>query len=177
MRRLLVVLAIATCGLLLVVPPASAAYRGTGDATYYPANEASGSCSYGRLTEVAIAALNQHDYDSGHLCGAHVEVTGPRGTVVVQIMDRCPECAPGDIDLNRAVYDRVADPLAGRVPVSWRVVSPDIATTLAFRYKEGSSQHWCAIQVRNHRNPVSTLEIRDGTTWSCCRAPTTTTSS
>nr|WP_060886710.1 expansin EXLX1 family cellulose-binding protein [Streptomyces caniscabiei] len=33
------------------------------------------------------------------------------------------------------------------------------------RYKEGSTQWWCGIQVRNHRNPVATLEVRTGTTW------------
>lgn len=31
--------------------------------------------------------------------------------------------------------------------------------------KEGSTQWWCGIQVRNHRNPVATLEVRTGTTW------------
>ncbi|MFC3890981.1 expansin EXLX1 family cellulose-binding protein [Lentzea rhizosphaerae] len=35
----------------------------------------------------------------------------------------------------------------------------------SYRYKEGSSQWWCGIQVRNHRNPVAKLEVRAASGW------------
>ncbi|ANZ40910.1 hypothetical protein BBK82_37935 [Lentzea guizhouensis] len=165
MRHLMVVASVLALLLAVAVAPASASYNGSGDATYYPADDALGACSYGRIGEVRIAALNQVDYGNGRMCGAYVEVKGPRGKVVVKIMDRCPECKRGDIDLNRAVYGQVADPLAGRVKVSWRLVSPNTSAKLSFRYKEGSNQHWCALRVRDHRNPVVKLEIRNGKTW------------
>ncbi|MDC0768952.1 expansin EXLX1 family cellulose-binding protein [Streptomyces sp. HD] len=78
---------------------------------------------------------------------------------------RCPECRPGDIDLSERAFAQIADPVAGRVPITWRLVSPDIGGPVTYRYKEGSSQWWCGIQVRNHRNPVAALEVRTGSTW------------
>jgi expansin (peptidoglycan-binding protein) len=136
-----------------------------GDATYYPADEAFGNCSYGRVSYLRTAALNSADYDNARMCGAYLQVTGPRGTEIVKIIDRCPECKPGDIDLNRAVFARIGDPRAGRVRVSWKLVSPNTGNKLSFRYKEGSSAHWCALQVRNHRNPVTKLELYVNRKW------------
>ncbi|WP_439664803.1 hypothetical protein ACSHWB_31960 [Lentzea sp. HUAS TT2] len=34
-----------------------------------------------------------------------------------------------------------------------RFVSPETTKNVATRYKTGSSQHWCGIQVLDHRNP------------------------
>lgn len=169
MRRAAIPLLVAAVISALPVAPAAAGVRpGTihrGDATYYPANEALGNCSYGRVPYTRIAALNSADYDNARMCGAYIQVTGPRGTETVKIVDRCPECRPGDIDLNGAVFGRIGNPQAGRVRVSWKLVSPATTSTLSFRYKEGSSAHWCAIQVRNHRNPITRLEVQVHGGW------------
>lgn len=170
MRRTIVAALVTAITAMLPTSPALAAavrpgatYHG--DATYYPANEALGNCSYGQVPYIRIAALNSTDYDNARMCGAYVRVTGPRGTETVKIIDRCPECESGEIDLNGTVFGRIADPLAGRVRVSWRLVSPDTTNKLSFRYKEGSSTFWCALQVRNHRNPVVKLEVSVSGTW------------
>jgi expansin (peptidoglycan-binding protein) len=77
---------------------------------------------------------------------------------MVRIVDRCPGCAPGDIDLSREAFALIADPVQGRVPISWRVVSPNLDGPVVYRFKEGSNQWWTAVQVRNHRNPVAKFE-------------------
>ncbi|QFZ20872.1 expansin EXLX1 family cellulose-binding protein [Saccharothrix syringae] len=135
-----------------------------GEGTYYGAT-GQGNCSYDPGGDTAIAALNHTDYAGSALCGAYLRATGPRGTVTVKVVDRCPECAPGDIDFSAQAFARVADPAAGRVPISWQLVSPEITGPLAFRYKEGSTRWWCGIQVRNHRNPVTRLEAQTATGW------------
>jgi expansin (peptidoglycan-binding protein) len=33
------------------------------------------------------------------------------------------------------------------------------------RYKTGSTQYWCGVQVLGHRNPVARLEVRTGSGW------------
>lgn len=169
MRRTMLAILIAAVMASLPAAPALAAVQPGatyhGDATYYPANDALGNCSYGEISYTRIAALNSADYDNARMCGAYVQVTGPRGTETVKIIDRCPECKPGDIDLNDAVFGKIADPLAGRVRVSWKLASPDTTNKLSFRYKEGSSAFWCALQVRNHRNPVVKLELSINNTW------------
>lgn len=133
----------------------------TGDGTYYDAT-GWGNCSIDPVPgDLMVAAMNNTQYYGSMLCGAYVEVSGPKGTIVVRIVDRCPECAPGDIDLSREAFALIADPVAGRVPISWKIVSPLLSGPIAYRFKEGSSQWWTAVQVRNHRNPIYKLEYLD----------------
>ena len=76
-----------------------ATYR-TGEGTYYNA-DGTGNCSFDPSPEdLMVAAMNHADYDNAALCGAFIEVIGPKGRVVVRIVDRCPECARGDVDMS-----------------------------------------------------------------------------
>lgn len=132
----------------------------TGEGTFYGATGA-GNCSFDPSPDnLMVAAMNETDYDSARLCGAYVEATGPQGTVVVRIVDRCPECQPGDIDFSAEAFALIADPIDGRVPISWRIISPELDGPIVYRYKEGSSQYWTAVQIRNHRNPVAKFEYQ-----------------
>ncbi|KAI9595252.1 RlpA-like double-psi beta-barrel-protein domain-containing protein-containing protein, partial [Syncephalis fuscata] len=54
------------------------------------------------------------------VCGACILVTGPLGKVRVKIVDKCPVCKSGDVDLSEGAYLKIADKDAGRVPISWR---------------------------------------------------------
>src|SRR3954463_14626843 len=72
----------------------------TGEGTYY-FGDGSGNCSFPAGGSTMYAAMNTTDYGAdGYACGAWVEATGPKGKVTVQIVDRCPECAVGDIDFS-----------------------------------------------------------------------------
>lgn len=133
----------------------------TGEGTFYGATGA-GNCSFEATPDnLMVAAMNHTDYDNALLCGAYVEVTGPEGTVTVRIVDRCPECAPGDIDLSREAFALIADPVAGRVPIRWHIVSGDVSGPIVYRFKEGSNPFWTAVQIRNHRNPVASVAYLD----------------
>ena len=138
----------------------------TGEATYYAA-DGSGNCSFDASPgDPLVAAINQIDYANSATCGACVEVQGPDAKIVVRVVDRCPGCPAGDIDLGEAAFAMIADKQLGRVPISWRFVSCPVTGDLSYRFKEGSSQWWTAIQVRNHRNPIASLEVRDpGGAW------------
>ena len=134
--------------------------RASGEGTYYGAT-GEGQCSFDASPgDLMVAAMNDHDYAAAAACGEFVSVSGPNGSVTVRITDRCPECKPGDIDLSAQAFARIADPVAGRVPIGWQVVAGDVQGPLAFRLKEGSTRYWTAIQVRNHRLPVTGLEIK-----------------
>jgi expansin (peptidoglycan-binding protein) len=135
----------------------------TGEGTYYAATGA-GNCSFDATPDnLMVAAMNHTDYAGSQMCGAFVQVEGPRGEIIVRIVDRCPECAPGDIDLSRESFALIADPVDGRVPISWRIVSPELAGPIVYHFKEGGNQWWTAVQIRNHRNPIATFEYRDET--------------
>lgn len=137
-----------------------ATHRGEG--TYYAATGA-GNCSFPAQSgsPLLVAAMNNPDYNSALYCGAFVEATGPLGSVIVQIVDRCPECAAGDLDFSVAAFDRIARRQDGRVPISWRVVSPALSGPIRYHFKEGSHQWWMGVQIRNHRNPVFKFEYRN----------------
>ncbi len=67
-------------------------------------------------------ALNQSQYDSSSACGACIHAYGPLGDVQVQVVDRCPECAQGDIDFATGAFLQIATLEQGRVSIRWQFV-------------------------------------------------------
>jgi expansin (peptidoglycan-binding protein) len=137
----------------------------TGDGTFYGAT-GEGNCLYEASSDRMIGAMNQQDYENSQACGAYLRVTGPNGkSLTIKVVDRCPECQPGDIDLSQEAFAQLAPVSAGRVKVSWQLLSPALSGPVSYKYKDGSSQYWCGIQVRNHRNPVRSLELKVNGAW------------
>jgi expansin (peptidoglycan-binding protein) len=101
------------------------------------------------------------DYDTAAACGAFVHIVGPGGQVTVRIVDRCPECPAGNIDLSKEAFAIIAAIEQGRVPITWTYVPGDVAGPISYRFKAGSNQWWTAVQVLNHRYPIRSLEIQD----------------
>ncbi|MDQ1031928.1 expansin (peptidoglycan-binding protein) [Streptomyces umbrinus] len=141
-----------------------ATYRGV--ATFYDA-DGSGACMYDASGDVMTAAMNSTDYETAKACGAYVLVRAADGaSVTVRITNECPgDCAPGQIDLSAEAFAKLAQPSAGKIPITWTLASPSAAGTVSVRYKTGSSRYWCGIQVIGHRNPVARLEVRAGSGW------------
>ncbi len=136
-----------------------------GVATFYGAT-GDGSCMFGPSSNLMVAAMNRADFETAKACGAYVLVHGPGGrTITVRVTDQCPECAVGQLDLSRQAFALLADPVTGRISVTWTLLSPSISGPISLLYKQGSSQYWCAVQVRNHRNPIARMELKVGGTW------------
>jgi expansin len=155
-----------------VVAPAAGRIRPgvvySGRATEHDAGSGDGNCLFGPLGDSAmqVVAMNEVDYDNARSCGAFLEVTGPGGTTVVKVVDRCPECPVGALDLSQQAFARIAGGAHGGLDkVSWRLVSPADIGPVQFMVKKESSQWWLSVQVRNHRNPVASLEIRLNGSW------------
>ena len=58
----------------------------------------------------------------------------------------------------------------GKIDIKWRIVKAPITGNFTYRIKEGSSQWWAAIQVRNHKYPVMKMEyykeeFKDDSCW------------
>lgn len=133
----------------------------SGVATFYDA-DGGGACLYDHPSaDLMVAAMNTRDYETSKACGARVQVRAADGsTITVRIVDECPgDCQVGQIDLSEEAFARLADPSLGRIPITWSLVSPDLSGLLAIRYKDGSSQYWCGLQVIDHRNPIARLEV------------------
>jgi expansin (peptidoglycan-binding protein) len=131
-----------------------------GEGTYYGATGA-GNCSFDPTPQdLMVAAMNAPQYANSAVCGACVRVKGPKGSVEVRIVDQCPECKFGDLDFSLEAFVKIADQVAGRVPIEWQYIPCPVNGPIAFKYKEGSSQWWIGIQVRNHRYAIQKLEYR-----------------
>lgn len=130
----------------------------SGEATYYRAT-GKGNCSFDASDDLMVAAINTRDYAAAAMCGAYIAVSGPGGSVTVRVVDRCPGCGQGGLDLSRQAFERIAAPGAGRVRVTWQIVAGPVAGPVAYQYMDGTTRYWTAIQVRNHRWPVAALEI------------------
>ncbi|ADP81984.1 expansin EXLX1 family cellulose-binding protein [Pseudofrankia inefficax] len=139
----------------------------SGRATEHDAGSGDGNCLLGDSdSAMQVVAMNEVDYDNARSCGAYLQVTGPGGTTVVKVVDRCPECPVGALDLSQQAFDRIAGGAQGGLDkVTWRLVSPGDIGPLQFQVKKESSQWWVSLQVRNHRNPVVSLEIQRGGQW------------
>lgn len=142
-----------------------ASYQGL--ATAYDAGNGTGSCLYDPTADPMIAAMNVADYESAKACGAWILIHAANGkSITVRIVNECPApCAPGQIDLSRAAFAKLADLKVGRLPITWSLQSPGDAGTISVRYKTGSSKWWCGVQLIGHRNPVASLEVRVGGEW------------
>jgi expansin (peptidoglycan-binding protein) len=131
-----------------------------GIATYYAATGA-GNCSFDATPEdLMVAAMNDPDYEGSQVCGECVAVDGPGGSVTVRIVDRCPECESGHLDLSMEAFALIAEVELGRVDITWRVVPCDVDGPVEYWSQQGSNDFYLAVQLRNIRHPVASLEGR-----------------
>lgn len=153
-------------GLLAYSAAESAPVIKQGLATYYHANSAA-ACSLDDSVDYTMTtALGWGDYGNSSMCGAYLRVIGPKGEVVVRVVDACGACKPSDLDLNQAAFEKIADIKKGRESIRWHIISPALNTMVKYHFKPGSNAWWAGVQIRNHRNPVATLEyLKPDGTW------------
>lgn len=108
--------------------------------------------------DLMVGAMNAIDYAGSAICGSCVQVTGPRGTIHIRIVDLCPECPQGNIDLSPLAFSMIGDIPLGHVPIRWQLEQCNISGPVIYHFKDGSNQWWTAVQLRNHRYPILSLE-------------------
>lgn len=133
----------------------------TGDATFYGGGYVGGCAMLDPVsTDYWIVAMNYYDWNNSQLAGAYLEVTGELGTINMLVTDELPEGKKGDLDLYTDAFPLIAPVEKGRVPCSWHIVPRDTAldAPVSYRYKEGSTEFWCGVQIRNHLYPITKFE-------------------
>lgn len=134
----------------------------TGEGTFYGGGYEGGCAMLDPISkeDYWIVAMNLEDYNNAQLAGAYIEVTGELGTINMLVTDLLPEGKKGDLDLYVDAFPLIAPAEKGRVPVSWRIIPLDSAENapVCYKFKEGTTQYWCGVQVRNHRYPITKLE-------------------
>ena len=145
------------------VTGAQAGGQASGEATHYElAAGGMGNCSYpsppaGQL----YVALSPSEYGAAAACGSYLQVTGPGGSVTVEVVDQCPECQAGHIDLSEQAFARIAPLSAGLVPVSYHTIAdPPLPAPLSLLVKTGSSAYYLALLPINNGNPLASVAVR-----------------
>lgn len=95
---------------------------------------------------VMIAAASEAIFNNGAACGQYYQVTcisgtnagtphpcWGSGTVVVKIVDRCPDGCRSTIDLSQEAFASIADPNSGVINISYQQYVQNIISILKFK--------------------------------------------
>jgi expansin (peptidoglycan-binding protein) len=145
-------------------PPKPVAEVKKGEAVYYDANSR-GSCSLTFGKDASVLSAPNDVYNAIQSCGQCLEITGPKGTEVVMVADRCNDCAANKLVINKPAFEKIAGKAVGTAEVSWKAVPCAVTGEIEYRFKKTSSEYWTAIQVRNHRVPVKAVAWKKGNEW------------
>ncbi|CCF37207.1 rare lipoprotein A [Colletotrichum higginsianum] len=151
--------------------PISSGETKQGKSTFYGGNTSGGMCSFSTYTipsGLFGTAFSGQAWDSAAHCGACVKVTGPNGnSLTAMIVDQCPECDEGHLDLFQDAFTKLGSVSDGIISTSYEFVECGITSPIKLHNKSGTSPHWFSMQVLNHNEPVSTLEVSTdgGSTW------------
>jgi expansin (peptidoglycan-binding protein) len=146
-------------GSACAAPPSTSAAQGK--ATFYDLGDGTGTCSFpGSPADDLFVALGPAQYSDAAACGTYLDVTGPKGKVRVKVTDSCPECDPGHLDLSRTAFKKIADEVAGIVPITYRTVAAPVPPApLSAIVKDGSSQYWLSVLIDNHGSRLASVQI------------------
>ena len=169
------------CDSFTAADPVLVENGGKGSVTTYgsiTAKETSlgGACNYGQTNIQYYAAIHVNvspgddkgPWDGGAACGGcvHVKAKTPDGwkEVTVRITDRCPDANCG-VDLGGAPASDIMGIQVGRYYGEWEFVSCEgvegvWGDSTSIWVKEGASEYWSIIQVRNPKDMVKKIEIR-----------------
>ncbi|KAL3666387.1 hypothetical protein V7S43_008638 [Phytophthora oleae] len=160
--------------LSLTAAVASAEYY-EGDGTSYTLGDvSSGNCNFMSAIPTAstnYAALNNDQWDDLANCGRCAEVsciddqcTDQTTTAIVQILDRCPECSSGDLDLSPTVFKNITGSDPSRLTIRWRFVDCPNPGNIEVCLKTGSNGYYVAVQPTNTLVGVETVTINGEST-------------
>ncbi|KAI0013774.1 RlpA-like double-psi beta-barrel-protein domain-containing protein-containing protein [Xylariaceae sp. FL0662B] len=104
---------------------ASLAY--SGDMTFY--TPGLGACGGTNNENDRIVALSPAQYgndanpNKAKVCGKHIKIHYSGKTTTAKVVDKCPGCASGSIDVSPSVFKQLASLDKGRVKVTWEYTS------------------------------------------------------
>lgn len=83
-----------------------------GRATFYNTEKNDGYCGWFNRNSEHVVAMNRPQFEPENMCGNYVEINNSENgnKIVAQIVDECPECQYGSLDLSRGLFaDLVGD--------------------------------------------------------------------
>ncbi|NMO50803.1 hypothetical protein HH310_06305 [Actinoplanes sp. TBRC 11911] len=157
--------ALSTSAIKGMAPPSTSASKGK--ATFYDLGGGTGNCSFPSApADDLFVALGPVQYAAGAACGTYLDVTGPKGKVRVKVIDSCPPCEPGHIDLSRTAFKKIGAEVDGVIPITYKTVKNPVLSGalggLSVRIKEGASRYWFAALIDNHGTQLTSVKVATG---------------
>nr|UPT50364.1 expansin-like protein EXLX7 [Phytophthora infestans] len=153
---------------IVTVYPSAAYFEGDGT-TYTLGGVSAGNCnlmSWNSIAPTNYAALNNEQWDNLGNCGRCALVScsdeaceDQTASSIVQIVDRCPECKYGDLDLSPSVFKTITGSDPSRLSIRWEFVDCPRPETLKICLKSGSNGFWIAVQPTNAVIGVKSVRI------------------
>ncbi|SAM07742.1 hypothetical protein [Absidia glauca] len=89
----------------------------SGDGTFYTVGL--GSCGKKNSDSDLVAALSVDLMDGGKSCGKKIKISTSKGSVTATVVDTCPGCAKGSLDLSISAFEAVGEIDDGRISIKW----------------------------------------------------------
>ncbi|KAI0400554.1 carbohydrate-binding module family 63 protein [Xylaria palmicola] len=142
----------------------------TGTSTFYGGNLNGGTCSfttYKLPSGIYGTAFSGSAWDSAAQCGSCLRVTANGKSIIAMVVDKCPECEKGHLDLFENAFDVLSPSSSDPLATSYTPVDCPISSPLVLHNKSGTSAYWFSMQVVNASEPVAKLEVSTdgGATW------------
>lgn len=88
-----------------------------GSSTYYNPSVGTGACGWENADSEFVVAL-PYDYFNNS-CGQSITITAAGRSVTAKIVDLCPSCEEGHVDMSPALFEQFAGLPQGRVDTCW----------------------------------------------------------
>ncbi|KAE9006114.1 hypothetical protein PF005_g13426 [Phytophthora fragariae] len=143
------------------------AYEGYGT-VYTLSAPSDGNCNFMSWPDAAVtkyAALNTEQWEETMNCGRCAQVSctdascAGQSSEIVYIMDQCPGCAYGDLDLSPDVFESITGQSYTKLSIEWEFVDCPVSNNVQYCLKTGSSEFWVAVQPANFVSGVQSLSI------------------
>lgn len=107
-------------------------------------------------------------YDSGIHCGSCIEVAGPLGVAIIKVMDNCAQgCGTNGLDIAQNTFTQLITLSTGEYMSCWTAIEcpPSfVSGNVQYLFPE-RNYYYFSIYIRNHKIPVSKLEIEISSAW------------
>ncbi|KAI9919356.1 hypothetical protein PsorP6_017742 [Peronosclerospora sorghi] len=127
-----------------------------------------GNCNFmsnGSIGQHYTAVSDDH-WDATRNCGRCVRVTcvdarcaDKTKSVTVHIVDRCPSCGPGGLDLSPTVFKQLTGSSPSEYKIQWQYVDCPVTGNIKYCTKGGSSNSWLAVQPTNFATGIASVQI------------------
>jgi len=123
MYSLKALLTITTTAFLVTAAPASDATASySGDMTFYNPEGVTGKCGHNNLQTDHVVALSASQLNGVANCDKTIRIHRNDLSTTAKVVDLCPGCGSGSVDVTPAVFNVLADPAEGRVHVTWEFI-------------------------------------------------------